>query len=221
MIPIKDVIPSRTWPGVTVTLITINVLVFLYQWSLPPAGLDAFFYRFGLVPADFSLVTAVTSMFVHGGPAHLGGNLLYLWIFGDNVEDRLGHRRFVVFYLVTGLVAALAQTAMDPASRTPMVGASGAVSGVMGAYLLLYPRSRVLTLLPFPLMLFEVPALFFLGLWFGLQLLSGLSSFAAGAAGELPGGVAFWAHVMGFIAGIVLVRPMCLRERLRVEWWGN
>lgn len=219
MIPIKDVIPSRTWPGVTVTLITINILVFLYQWSLPPAGLDTFFYTFGLIPAEFSLAAAFTSMFVHAGPAHLAGNLLYLWIFGDNVEDRLGHPRFAVFYLMTGLVAALAQASMDPASRTPIVGASGAVAGVMGAYLLLYPRSRVLTLLPFPLMLFEVPALFFLGLWFGLQFLSGLSSLGTGS--ELPGGVAFWAHVTGFIAGIVLVRPMRLRERERVEWWGN
>jgi membrane associated rhomboid family serine protease len=146
--------------------------------------------------------------------------MLYLWIFGDNVEDRLGHGRFLVFYLATGAVAAVAQSAMDPASTIPMVGASGAIAGVMGGYFVLYPHSRVLTLLPFPVMLFEVPAIFFLGLWFVMQFLSGLGSLA-GAAGEgLPGGVAFWAHVMGFVAGVVLVRLMQRPERQRVEWWS-
>jgi membrane associated rhomboid family serine protease len=219
MIPIKDVIPSRTWPGVTYAIIAINLLVFAYQLSLSPQAGEAFVYAFGLVPAEFAVAKLLTSMFVHGGFGHVFGNLLYLWIFGDNVEDRLGHGRFLLFYLLTGTVAALAQTAMEPSSPIPMVGASGAIAGVMGGYLLLYPHSRVLTLFPFPLILFEVPAVFFLGLWFVVQFLDGLGSLAAAGGGALVGGVAFWAHVMGFIAGLVLVRPMRLAEREKVEWW--
>jgi membrane associated rhomboid family serine protease len=221
MIPIKDVIPSRTTPVVTVSLIVVNALVFLYQMGLAPADFEAFVFRFGLIPAHFTIPTLLSSMFVHAGLGHAGGNLLYLWIFGDNVEDRLGHARFLVFYLAAGVVAALSQTAMDPTSRIPMVGASGAIAGVMGGYFVLYPHSRVLTLFPFPLMLFEVPALFFLGLWFVIQFISGLGSLAASANGGLPGGVAFWAHVMGFVAGFVLVRLMRRPERERVEWWGR
>ncbi|HEX7280824.1 MAG TPA: rhomboid family intramembrane serine protease, partial [Vicinamibacterales bacterium] len=162
MIPLRDVIPSRTKPGVTITLIVLNVLVFFLQSSLNDRGQEAFIYAFGLVPAYFSVVSLFTSMFVHGGLGHVAGNLLYLWIFGDNIEDRLGHGRFLVFYLATGVVAALAQTAMDPASTIPMVGASGAIAGVMGAYLVLYPHSRVLMLFPFPVFLFELPAIAFL-----------------------------------------------------------
>lgn len=221
MIPIKDVIPSRTTPVVTITLIAANTLVFLYQLGLAPAELEAFIFTFGLIPAHFTVATMFSSMFVHAGLGHAGGNLLYLWIFGDNIEDRLGHGRFLVFYLATGVVAALSQMAMDPASRIPMVGASGAIAGVMGGYLVLYPHSRVLTLFPFPLMLFEVPAIFFLGLWFVIQFVSGLGSLAAATEAGLPGGVAFWAHVMGFVAGVVLVRLMRRPERERVEWWGN
>ncbi|HQZ38936.1 MAG TPA: rhomboid family intramembrane serine protease [Vicinamibacterales bacterium] len=220
MIPIKDVIPSRTWPGVTISIVVVNVAVFLYQTTLPQPALEAFIYARGLVPADFSVVAMVTSMFVHGGFGHVAGNLLYLWIFGDNVEDRLGHGRFVLFYLATGVIAALAQTAMDPDSTIPMVGASGAIAGVMGGYFVLYPQSRVLTLFPFPLMLFEVPAVFFLGLWFLVQFLNGLGSSMAAAGRDLPGGVAFWAHVMGFVAGVLLVRLMRRPERQRVEWWS-
>jgi len=220
VIPIKDVIPSRTWPGVTISIVVVNVAVFLYQTTLPQPALEAFIYARGLVPADFSVVAMVTSMFVHGGFGHVAGNLLYLWIFGDNVEDRLGHGRFVLFYLATGVIAALAQTAMDPDSTIPMVGASGAIAGVMGGYFVLYPQSRVLTLFPFPLMLFEVPAVFFLGLWFLVQFLNGLGSSMAAAGRDLPGGVAFWAHVMGFVAGVLLVRLMRRPERQRVEWWS-
>lgn len=220
MIPIKDVIPSRTTPVVTVLLIAANALVFLYQLGLSPEEFEAFVFAFGLVPAHFTVLTLFTSMFVHAGLGHAGGNLLYLWIFGDNIEDRLGHGRFLAFYLATGIVAALSQTAMDPASRIPMVGASGAIAGVMGGYFVLYPHSRVLTLFPFPLMLFEVPAVFFLGLWFVIQFVSGLGSLAAAANGGLPGGVAFWAHIMGFVAGVVLVRLMRRPERERVEWWA-
>ena len=220
MIPLKDVIPSRTRPVVTTMIVAINVLVFLLQLTLPPGDVERFIYTFGLVPAHFSVPSLFTSMFVHGGLGHVGGNLLYLWIFGDNVEDRLGHGRFVVFYLATGVVAALSQTAMDPESTVPMVGASGAIAGVMGGYFVLYPQSRVLTLFPFPVMLFEVPAIFFLGLWFVMQFLSGLGSLASAAGQGLPGGVAFWAHVMGFIAGVLLVRLMQRPERQRVEWWS-
>jgi membrane associated rhomboid family serine protease len=219
MIPLKDVIPTRTWPGVTIALIVLNVLVFVYQLTLSPAEVEDFILVFGLVPADFSVATMLSSMFVHGGFAHVAGNLLYLWIFGDNVEDRLGHGRFILFYLAAGIVAALAQAAMDPGSVIPMVGASGAIAGVMGGYFVLYPHSRVLTLFPFPIMIFEVPAVFFLGLWFFVQFLSGLGSMAATGA-EMPGGVAFWAHVMGFVAGAGLVKVMRRPERERVEWWG-
>ena len=220
MIPLKDVIPSRTRPVVTTMIVAINVLVFLLQLTLPPGDVERFIYTFGLVPAHFSVPSLFTSMFVHGGLGHVGGNLLYLWIFGDNVEDRLGHGRFVVFYLATGVVAAVSQTAMDPESTVPMVGASGAIAGVMGGYFVLYPQSRVLTLFPFPVMLFEVPAIFFLGLWFVMQFLSGLGSLASAAGQGLPGGVAFWAHVMGFVAGVLLVRLMQRPERQRVEWWS-
>ena len=220
MIPLKDVISSRTRPVVTTMIVAINVLVFLLQLTLPPGDVERFIYTFGLVPAHFSVASLFTSMFVHGGLGHVSGNLLYLWIFGDNVEDRLGHGRFLVFYLATGVVAALSQTAMDPGSTVPMVGASGAIAGVMGGYFVLYPQSRVLTLFPFPVMLFEVPAIFFLGLWFVMQFLSGLGSLASAAGQGLPGGVAFWAHVMGFIAGVLLVRLMQRPERQRVEWWS-
>jgi membrane associated rhomboid family serine protease len=220
MIPLKDVIPTRTWPGVTIGLIVLNALVFVYQLTLSPAEIEDFILVFGLIPADFSVLTMFTSMFVHGGFGHIGGNLLFLWIFGDNIEDRLGHGRFLLFYLAAGVVAALAQAAMDPVSVIPMVGASGAIAGVMGGYFVLYPHSRVLTLFPFPLMLFEVPAIFFLGLWFFVQFISGLGSMAAAAGTEMPGGVAFWAHVMGFVAGVILVKVMRRPERERVEWWG-
>jgi membrane associated rhomboid family serine protease len=219
MIPIKDVIRSRTRPVVTTSLVAINALVFLWQLTLTPGDVERFVYTFGLVPASFSVAGLLTSMFIHGGLAHVGGNLLYLWIFGDNIEDRLGHGRFLAFYLATGVAAALAQTVMDPASTIPMVGASGAIAGVLGGYFVLYPQSRVLTLFPFPVMLFEVPAFVFLGLWFLAQLVSSLGSLAASSGGP-PGGVAFWAHVMGFVAGAALVRLMQRPERARVEWWS-
>jgi membrane associated rhomboid family serine protease len=219
MIPLKDVIPSRTRPVVTTSLVAVNALVFLLQLTLSPSDVERFAFAFGLVPAHFSLVSLFTSMFIHGGLVHVGGNLLYLWIFADNIEDRLGHGRFLVFYLATGVAAALAQTAMDPASTIPMVGASGAIAGVLGGYFVLYPQSRVLTLFPFPVMLFEIPAFFFLGLWFLVQFVSGLGSLASSSGGP-PGGVAFWAHVMGFVAGAVLIRPMQRPERQRVEWWS-
>ncbi len=221
MIPLRDVIPSRTTPGVTISFITLNVLVYLLQLMLTAEGRDAFIVGFGLVPASFSLVNVVTAMFVHGGFFHLAGNMLFLWIFGDNVEDRLGHLRFIVFYLLCGFVAAFAQAALNPDSLVPMVGASGGIAGVMGAYLVLYPRSRVLMLFPFPVILFELPALVFLGIWFLVQFLNGINQLPVFERNAISGGVAFWAHVMGFVAGLILVLIMRRPERTRVEWWDT
>jgi membrane associated rhomboid family serine protease len=221
MIPLRDVIPSRTTPGVTITLITINVLVYLFGLTLSDRGRDAFIIGFGLVPAYFSLVSVFTAMFVHGGLAHVAGNMLFLWIFGDNVEDRLGHGRFIVFYLLCGVAAALAQTFLQPNSLVPMVGASGAIAGVMGAYLVLYPHSRVLMLFPFPVFLFELPAIVFLVIWFLVQFLNGISQLPVFEQDAISGGVAFWAHVMGFVAGLILVVFMKRPERTRVEWWDT
>jgi membrane associated rhomboid family serine protease len=221
MIPLRDVIPSRTTPGVTISLIVVNVVAYLFQLLLTAQGRDSFLYAFGLVPAYFSVITMFTSMFVHGGLAHLAGNMLFLWIFGDNVEDRMGHGRFIVFYLLCGVVAAGAQTALQPNSLVPMVGASGAIAGVMGAYLVLYPHSRILMLFPFPPILFELPALFFLALWFVVQFLNGINQLPVFEKDAISGGVAFWAHVMGFVTGLVLVVFMKRPERQRVEWWDR
>lgn len=221
MIPLRDIIPSRTTPVVTVGLIALNALVFLFQLLLDDAAGQALVEAFGLVPAAPVPIAVVTSMFLHGGLAHVGGNMLSLWIFGDNVEDRLGHLRFLGFYLACGAVAAAAQILAHPQSTIPMVGASGAVSGVMGGYIVLYPSSRILTLLPFPLMLFEVPAGVLLGLWFLLQFVSGLGTLGADAGQVLGGGIAFWAHVAGFVAGMAMVRLLQRPERQRVEWWDT
>ena len=219
MIPLRDVIRSRTRPGVTIGLIAVNVLVFLFQAMLPEETAQRFLDAFAVVPAQFSLVDVFTSLFVHAGIAHLAGNLLFLWIFGDNVEDRLGHGRFAVFYVVCGYVAAIAQTALVPDSLIPMVGASGAIAGVMGAYVVLYPQSRVLMLFPFPPILFELPAVFFLGFWFVMQFLSGIGTLPIFQGATISGGVAFWAHVAGFACGLALVIPMRRRERMDVDWW--
>jgi membrane associated rhomboid family serine protease len=219
MIPLRDVIPSRTTPGVTVSLIILNVLVYLFQLMLTERAQDAFITGFGLVPAYFSIVNVFTSMFVHGGLAHLAGNLLFLWIFGDNVEDRLGHGRFLAFYLLCGFAAAIAQAALNPDSLVPMVGASGAIAGVMGGYLVLYPRSRVLMLFPFPVFLFELPAIVFLVIWFLVQFLNGINQLPIFERDAISGGVAFAAHVMGFVAGLILVVFMRRPERAKVEWW--
>lgn len=221
MIPLRDVIPSRTRPGVTIGLIAFNLLVYLCQAAMSARTAESFLETFGVVPAQFSLVDVFTSMFVHAGFWHMAGNLLFLWIFGDNVEDRLGHGRFAVFYLACGFVAAFAQTALNPDSLIPMVGASGAIAGVMGAYLVLYPHSRVLMLFPFPPLVFELPAVFFLGLWFVMQFLNGIGSLSIFQADQISGGVAFWAHVAGFVAGLALVIPLRRRERMEVAWWDT
>jgi membrane associated rhomboid family serine protease len=220
MIPLRDVIPTRTTPFVTVAIIIANALVFVYELSLGPYANDFVVY-FGLVPAAFSWANVFTSMFVHGGFLHVGGNMLYLWIFGDNVEDQVGHGRFLVFYLACGTIAALAQTMISPHSVVPMVGASGAIAGVMGAYFVLYPRSRIVSLvfLFIFIQVVEIPAIFFLGFWFLMQFLSGIGSIATTA--QSAGGVAFWAHVAGFAAGLGGILVFRKRERQRVEWWNE
>ncbi|HTI39517.1 MAG TPA: rhomboid family intramembrane serine protease [Vicinamibacterales bacterium] len=204
MFPISDVIPSRTTPVVTVSLIVVNSIVFLYQWMLPQQALQVFMANYALIPAYFSLSSIFTSMFLHGGWMHVIGNMLYLWIFGDNIEDQLGHVGFLVFYLAAGAVAAVGQIVINPYSTVPMVGASGAIAGVMGAYFVLYPESRILTAV-FILIFFdlvEIPAIFFLGIWFLMQLLSGVGSL--GVSNASSGGTAFFAHIGGFIAGLIV-----------------
>jgi membrane associated rhomboid family serine protease len=222
MIPLRDIIPSRTTPIVTISLITLNVLVFAYELSLGRA-VDAFTLSYALIPAAFSWMTVFTSMFLHGGFMHVAGNMLYLWIFGDNVEDRMGHGRFLVFYLLCGVAAALAQAITVSDSVVPMVGASGAIAGVMGAYFVLYPRSRIVALVPlfFFFQVIEVPAILFLGIWFLMQFLSGVGSIASSIRGAPAGGIAFWAHVAGFVAGISGVMVFRRPERQRVEWWHD
>ena len=219
MIPLRDVIPSRTTPVVTTTIVALNVLVFVYQWSLGARGGNAFIYTWGLVPADFHLVTMFSSMFLHGGLLHIGSNMLYLWIFGDNVEDRMGRGRFVAFYVACGFAAALTQMLVNSDSTIPMVGASGAIAGVMGAYFVMFPHSRIVTLIPpFFFSLVEIPAWFFLPIWFLMQFMSGVGSITQVEAG---GGVAFWAHVGGFVfgvlGGVALQRP----ERRDPDWWHD
>jgi rhomboid family protein len=222
VIPLRDVIPSRTTPYVTISLVVINALVFLYELSLGDQ-VNEFMFDFGLVPAYFSWASVLTSMFLHGGFLHVAGNMLYLWIFGDNVEDQMGHGRFLAFYLLCGVAAALGQTLTVPDSMVPMVGASGAIAGVMGAYFILYPHSRVVTLvtLLFFWQIMEIPAIAFLGIWFLMQFLSGVGSIATATSHSPGGGTAFWAHVAGFAAGAIGVWLFRRPERQRVEWWNN
>ena len=222
MLPLKDDIPTRSFPLITAGLIVANVVVYLYQFSLSLGpGLEgvraaqAVVFEFGLIPCRLTdrcravaelpspYLTVFTSMFLHGGLFHVGGNMLYLWIFGNNVEDSMGRGRFLVFYLLCGLVAAAAQTLSDPGSRIPMIGASGAVSGVLGAYLLLYPHARVLTLVTFGFFIqfIRIPALIVIGFWAVVQFLNGVITFTT----PQRGGVAWLAHVGGFVAGLLLI----------------
>jgi membrane associated rhomboid family serine protease len=201
MIPLRDVIPSRTTPYITITIIGLNALAWLFELSLPHDDLNEFLTQFGVVPAYFSWPTLITSMFLHGSWSHVIGNMWYLWIFGDNVEDRVGHGRFILFYLLCGIAAALGQVAVDPGSMLPTIGASGAIAGVMGGYFVLYPHSRVLTLIPWIfIQIVELPAIFLLGFWFLMQLFSA-GTVAVTAASHGSGGVAFAAHVVGFVVG--------------------
>jgi membrane associated rhomboid family serine protease len=201
MIPLRDVIPSRTTPYITITIIALNAVAWTFEILLPHDALNEFLTIYGVVPAYFSYPTLVTSMFLHGGWMHVIGNMWYLWIFGDNVEDRVGHGRFMVFYLLCGIAAALGQVVVDPNSTLPTIGASGAIAGVMGAYFVLYPRSRVLTLIPLIVLMpiVEVPAIVLLGLRFLMQLFN--AGTIAMTTSSRGGGVAFAAHVIGFVAG--------------------
>ncbi len=221
MIPIRDVIPSRTTPYVTFSLIIANALAFLWQWAMDPAATAACLDAYGLVPSHLSVLTAptlATAMFLHAGWAHVLGNLLFLWIFGDNVEDRFGHGRFLVFYLCAGVAANLAQVAAAPNSLVPIVGASGAIAAVMGAYFILFPKSRIVMLiwLVFYVDFVEIPAVLFLGFWFLFQFLGGVGQSAAVSSG----GVAFFAHIGGFAVGAVCGRLLARPERIAVAWWN-
>jgi rhomboid family protein len=219
MIPVSDVIPSRTTPWINLTLIVVNTAAFLYETTLAYDARVEFLYRHGLVPADFTWTAATTSMFVHESLLHVAANLLALWIFGDNVEDRLGHGRYLVFYLLAGYMSGLAEVWAWPASNAPLVGASGAVAGVMGAYVMMFPRSRVLLLVPIILFfdVVEIPAVLLLATWFLLQVAGGF-----GRVGPDPivGGVTLWSHLGGFVTGLAAVRLFRRREREKVEWWS-
>lgn len=230
LIPFKDDNPTERYPVVTVGLIVLNVLVYLCQFSLGKGGQQFFFGQMGAIPYKITHIgdltsqsvipvplTIISAMFVHGGFLHLGGNMLYLWIFGDNVEDAMGRFRFLLFYLVCGVAASGLHIAVDPNSTVPMVGASGAIAGVLGAYLLLYPQARVYTLLFifFFLQVVRLPALYVLGFWFFLQILYGLPSLG-GMAG---GGVAWFAHIGGFVAGLVLIKGFTRPRPVRKIWY--
>ena len=220
MIPLRDVIPSRTTPYITVTIIILNALAWLFEVSMPRENLTVFLQVWGVVPAAFISVTLVSAMFLHGSWSHVIGNMWYLWIFGDNVEDRLGHGRFVAFYLLCGIVASFGQIVLDPGSTLPMIGASGAIAGVMGAYFVLYPQSRVLTLIPLIIFweIVELPAIMLLGFWFLMQLFSAGAIAVTASSGGGGGGVAFMAHVAGFVVGMIGV--LVFRKRQRPEPWG-
>ena len=208
VIPLRDTIPSSRVPVVNYTIIAVNVAVFLHEATLGPRS-EAFLFTYGLVPREFMVTTLFTSMFVHAGWLHVLGNMLYLYIFGDNVEDRLGHIRYVVFYLLCGAAAGATHALTAVHSGVPVVGASGAIAGVSGAYFLFFPTSRVVTLVPIFLFvqIIEIPAVFFLFMWFVWQVVSGVATLGAASRG----GVAVWAHVGGFVAGMI-VGPL-LRRR--------
>ena len=214
MIPLRDTVPAKTYPVVNNVIIGINVAIFLYQLT-QGAGLDRFIYIYGLVPARYSvpqigdyftvpqqLFSFLSFMFLHGGFWHLLGNMWSLYIFGDNVEDRLGHLHYLLFYLICGIASGLSHMLLNMNSNVPTIGASGAIAGVMGAYFILHPRARILTLIPifFIPYFLEIPAFFFLGIWFVLQFIN-----AAGSHAQM-GGVAWWAHIGGFVFGIIFLK---------------
>ncbi len=219
MIPLRDKNPTKRFPYVNICLIVINVAVFAYEvWQ--GNALAEFIREFSVVPADiFSSVQRhaffetsfrgiFTSMFLHAGWLHLGGNMLYLWVFGDNIEDKLGHLRYIFFYLICGVASTALYVYVDPHSTVPTIGASGAISGILGAYILFFPKAKILTLIPIFIFLqfIELPAIVVIGLWFVLQFFSGLASLGYQTAGS--GGIAWWAHIGGFVAGLILILPM-------------
>jgi membrane associated rhomboid family serine protease len=234
MIPLRDANPTSRRPVVTLAIIAVCALVYGYQvlvMAQGEAALSAFITRWGVVPnelvdafrsgsfASAETLTLVTSQFLHGSLVHIGGNLLFLWIFGNNIEDRFGRLRFLMFYLVGGIVAGLTQVAIDPESTVPTIGASGAIAATLGAYLVLFPRARVTTaiFLVFFYQLIEVPAVFVLGFWFVLQLFDGLGSLGATGA-QATGGVAFFAHIGGFAFGLATIRLVAARRPLQPTW---
>lgn len=223
MIPFRDDNPTGTYPYVTVSIIILNGMVFAYEIALGSAVKDLIFH-YGVVPSkvvfflnhlsrDPSLITAallpfLTSMFLHGGPIHIAGNMLYLWVFGDNVEDRLGHLRFLAFYLACGVIGGVVHVAANPVAGIPCIGASGAIAGVLGAYMITFPGARVLCIIPilFIWTVVELPALAVLGFWFVIQFFSGVVAFTAVA--DAGGGIAWGAHIGGFFAGMVIMRVL-------------
>jgi membrane associated rhomboid family serine protease len=218
MFPLKNLSPRLTFPVMTLLLIIVNVLIFVFQASLPDRAAEAFINLYGMVPARVSLAIAghhhvtleqalvplFTSMFLHGGWLHVLGNMWFLWIFGGQVEDRLGHFTYLVFYLICGLGSGIAQLTFSWSSKTPAIGASGAIAGVLGAYIVFFPSSRILTLVPLFIIWFtaQIPALVFIGLWFLIQFLSAISSLGAASMG----GIAWWAHVGGFLLGVLIAQ---------------
>jgi membrane associated rhomboid family serine protease len=205
MIPLRALLYRRSTPTITLLLISLNVLCFLYEMALPMYLRDRFIDHYALVPDQLHPITFVTSMFLHGGWLHLIGNMWFLWVFGSHIEDAMGPSRFVVFYLVSGIASAAIQFAVNLGSPVPTIGASGAIAGVMGAFLVLYPRVRVVTLIFIVIFVttIEIPAAFMLIYWFAIQLLSGLGSMSSVSQAQ---GIAWFAHVGGFIAGILLIR---------------
>ena len=260
MIPIGDSVRSRSFPFVNVTIIAINVIIFLYELTLSsvplrPLGLselDRFFYAWGTIPACLSdqfgfhpnvaarqlsnvcgvnngVAAVFYSMFIHGGWLHLLGNMIFLWVFGDNVEDAMGHARYAIFYLAVGLSATAAQVAASQNDLTPAIGASGAIAGVLGAYLVLFPRATVTAILPiflFFLIPFHVPAVLLIGLWFALQLMNGIAALANTDVVNAGGGIAWFAHIGGFLAGVLLVKLFVFGRpvpppRQAIAWRGR
>jgi membrane associated rhomboid family serine protease len=210
MIPLRDSHPSHRVPVVTFAIIAINVLIFFYQNSLDEFSMNEFLHTWAIVPAHLNYVTIVSSMFLHGGWMHLIGNMWFLWIFGDNVEDILGSFQYLLFYLASGILAALAQLPFNGGSEIPILGASGAIAGVMGAYMVKFPKSSITTLIPIGFFFIrDIPAVWMLGYWMAIQVVSGL--FDLGRAMN-TGGVAFFAHVGGFVAGVVLIKLMKTNE---------
>jgi len=218
MIPIRDNIRSRSLPVVTWLIIIANVLVFLYESMMASPQLDSFLMQYGLVPVQLTsvepsaFVALFTSIFLHGGWMHLISNMLALFIFGDNVEDRMGKVKYFIFYMICGLVANLAQVLVNPSSQIPGIGASGAIAGVLAAYLILYPRARVLTIIPIFFLgwMQEIPAVIYLGFWIVSQLFTGVLSL--GISMDM-GGVAYWAHIGGFVVGLLLVKVFAKRQQ--------
>lgn len=226
MIPLRDSVRPKKAPYINWILIAINLYVFIREIMLPPRELNEVFYNLGVIPSNvlhlfFSgsaldpvMITFITAMFLHGGWLHVLSNMLFLWVFGDNVEDRLGHLRFLLFYLGVGIIGSISHILANPTSEVPIIGASGAIAGILGAYLVTFPRARVLALVPiiFFFTLVEIPAVIFLALWFVLQIFNGTASLG-GAANP----VAWWAHIGGFLAGAILIKVVAPKK---ISWFG-